>query len=237
MKKYKAILCISDLHFPYSHKDSVRFIKAVFRKYIKPLNDYAIVVGGDEIDWHSISFHDKDPELMSPSDELESAKSKLAPLFRLFPKAFVLESNHGSLVYRKMKYHGIPRSVVKTYKSILGAPKGWSWSSDLTLGTDSGDVYFHHGKVSDVTKLSKNLSANAVQFHFHEKFKIEYWSSLNDVKWAMQCGCLVDNSSLAFAYNKNNMGSPIIGLGVILNGVPMLIRMKTDKHGRWVGKL
>lgn len=53
----------------------------------------------------------------------------------------------------------------------------------------------------------------------------------------MSCGCLVDQSSLAFEYAKNFSKKFIIGTGIILNGIPQLIPMLLDKNGRWIKKL
>ena len=72
----KSILCISDQHSPYHHPDTIDFLVALNKKY-KP---DCIVNMGDELDWHSISFHDKHPGLYSPSDELAEAKQLIKTL-------------------------------------------------------------------------------------------------------------------------------------------------------------
>jgi len=94
--KNERILVISDLHFPFSHPDTITFLGAVKDKY-KP--DRVISIG-DEIDAHAMSFHTHDPDLLSPSSELELAKKYLSVLYRLFPNVDVMESNHGSLITR-----------------------------------------------------------------------------------------------------------------------------------------
>ena len=66
----KSILCISDQHAPYHHPDTLYFLAALKKEY-KP---DCVVNMGDELDWHSISFHDHHPGLHSPKDELEIAK-------------------------------------------------------------------------------------------------------------------------------------------------------------------
>lgn len=193
---------------------------------------------GDETDGHSLSFHDHDPDLMAPKDELQTAITRLKWLYKIFPKAWVLESNHGSLIYRKQKVAGLPRFVFKSYNQVLQAPKGWRWVPDLTLKMSDGkSVYFCHGKTADVTKLSQSMGMSAVQGHYHEKFKIEYWANSTGLYWSMQSGCLIEDSSLAFAYNKVNLKRPLIGTGVIIDGQPKLIPMVLNKRGRWIGKL
>lgn len=226
-------LIIGDLHAPYMHQDAVAFLKQVKKKY-KP-ND--IVFMGDEVDAHATSYHEHDPDLPSAGDELRLAIKQLQPLYKLFPKAVVIESNHGSLVYRKALSAGLPSSVIKGYREILSAPKGWTWKYDHIINTQLGDVYCHHGKSGTWEKLSKNMAMSAVQGHFHNKFYVSYWSSPNGLYWDANAGCLVDNKSRSMAYGKNNLQKPIVGCLVIVNGKPELVPMFLNKKGRWVGKL
>lgn len=232
MKK-QTILVIGDLHAPFMHKDAVRFLKAVKTKF-KPTD---IVFMGDERDGHSDSYHEKDPELPASGDELIAAIKQLQPLYSMFPKAVVLESNHGSLFYRKAQTAGIPGAVLKDYRSVLEAPKGWVWKYDHVMKTPLGDVYYHHGKSGSYEKLSKNLGMSAIQGHFHNKFYICYWSSPNGLYFDANAGCLVDAKSRAMAYGKNNLQKPIVGCMIIQDGIPQLIPMVLNKAGAWVGKL
>jgi hypothetical protein len=231
----KRVLLISDLHMPYSHVDTIRFLTAIKHK----LNPDRVISLGDEIDGASISFHDKDPDLpFSPSSELDKAIDHLQPLYKLFPKVDVLESNHGSLVYRKGKHHGIPRHVFKGYREILGAPKGWRWHLDLTIKLPGGNqCYFTHGKSSNGKKLGESLAMCTVQGHFHNSFEIQYHANPNGLYWSMIIGCLIDDRSLAFSYNKSTIKRPIIGTAAIIDGHPCLIPMVLNKKGRWDGHI
>ena len=230
----KSVLIISDTHFPYAHPDVIAFLTAIKKKY-KP--DRVIHIG-DEIDGHAISFHPSDPDLASPGDELALAIQRLKPLYKLFPKVDVVESNHGSLVYRKGKVHGIPRFVFKSYREVIEAPKDWRWHPDLTIKLSDGqDVYFCHGKSSAPGKLSQSMGMSTVCGHFHEQMHIHYWANPKGLYFSMQVGCLIHDESLAFAYNNVNLKRPLIGTGIILDGVPRLIPMILSKGGRWTGKL
>lgn len=230
----RSILVIPDQHFPYNHPDLIAFLRAIAKRY-KP--DRVINLG-DEIDGHSFSFHTPNPDLLSPGDELRTAIDRLKPLYDLFPKMDIMESNHGSLVYRKGKAHGIPRHVLKSYREILEAPKGWRWHPSLTLKMSNGQyVYFCHGRSASGIKLSQSMGMCTVQGHYHEKFEVQFWSSAVGTFWSAMCGCLIENESYAFEYNKLNLKSPIIGAMVILEGIPILIPMVRDKNNRWIGEL
>lgn len=234
MKTFKRILIISDQHFPYNHPDIIAFLSAIAKTY-KP--DKVVNIG-DEIDGHSWSFHDSDPDLMSPGDELKTAINRLKPLYKLFPNMDLVDSNHGSLFYRKLHAHGLPRHILKSQKAVIEAPDGWHWHNDLVLyASDGNPIYFCHGKSSDVLKVSQAMGMNCVQGHFHEKFEIRYWGNKLGLFWGMTVGCLIDNHSLAFSYNKVNLKRPVIGCGMIMEGVPKLIPMILNKQGRWIKRL
>jgi predicted phosphodiesterase len=232
--KNERVLVISDMHIPYSHQDLIPFLTEVKRMY----NPDKVVCIGDELDKHSLSFHDSDPDLPSAGDELLEAIDMLQPIYKMFPEMDLVDSNHGSMVYRKGKHHGIPRKYLRSYGEVIDAPKGWVWHNDLKLTMSDGQrVYFHHGLASDGQKVAQRLGINFIQGHFHNSFEIKYTGTPDKLLWNMTIGCLIDDKALAFAYNKTTLGRPLIGLGIILDGQPLLIPMILDKNGRWIGEL
>lgn len=233
MKKAKSILVLSDMHHPYAHPDTVPFLAAVKAKY-KP---DTVVCIGDEADFHDASFHDSDPDLDSSGMELEKAIKSLKPIYKMFPKVTVIESNHGSMVMRKALVGKIPRKAIKSYNDILDAPKGWKWVFDTKIDTPLGMVYFCHGKSGTAGLLAKSYGCSCVQGHFHERAQITYISTPEKLMFDAHTGCLADDSSLALGYNKINPKRPIVSLLVIVNGIPHIVPMVLKKGGRWVGSL
>lgn len=226
------ILLISDLHIPYHHQDAIAFLSHLKEKY----NPTRVICLGDEVDGHALSFHDSDPDLPSAGDEIRQALPVIAELFKIFPKMDILESNHGSLVWRKAKVFGIPKHYIKSYNEVLGVDSGWKWSFDLTVDLPNGQkCYMHHGKTSNIIQLSQQMGMNATQGHYHETFKIDYWGNSTGLYWGMQCGCLIDDDKLAFNYNNVNIKRPIIGTGLIIDSMPVLEPMRLNSEGRWVG--
>ena len=230
---FKRILILSDMHHPFGHPDTVPFLKALEKKY----KFDKVVCIGDEVDHHAISFHDANPDLPSAGDELKQAIEALKPIYKLFPKVEVVESNHGSLVYRKALAGGLPKAVFRSYNEILEAPKGWKWSFDLKLNTPLGVVYFCHGKSGAAGRLASQYGLSCVQGHFHEKAQITYQSTPEKLIFDMHVGCLADDKSLALGYNKINPRRPIVSIGIVINGIPQIIPMILNKKGRWIGKL
>lgn len=230
----KSVLLISDTHIPYSHPDYLVFLASI-KKIYKP---DIIIHGGDEVDCHAISFHDSDSSLLNADAELDRAIEELQDgMHMMFPKMYLLESNHGSLIYRKMKSNGLPIRHLKPLPELYGTPK-WSWHEDILLLTEQGPTYICHGKTSAYGKLCKEMMTNAIQFHFHGKAEITYHKSVMGTRYNMYCGCLVDETSMAMAYARNNLPKAVHAVGFINQlGNPYLIRMNLKADGRWDGKL
>lgn len=224
------VLLISDMHIPYHHPDTLAFLAHLKKKY----NPTRVICLGDELDKHALSYHDSDPDLPSAGDELRRSVPVIHQLFEMFPVMDIIESNHGSLVWRKAKTNGIPRQYIKSYNDVLGVGEGWKWSFDLTITLPNGQkCYIHHGKTSNVIQLSQQMGMNAIQGHYHESYRIDYWGNPTGLYWGMQCGCLIDDDALAFSYNNVNIKRPVIGTGLIINSIPVLEPMILNKEGRW----
>lgn len=227
------ILLISDLHIPYHHKDAIAFLAYLKKKY-KPTR---VICLGDELDKHAMSYHDSDPDLKSAGDELRASLPVISELYKLFPIMEIIESNHGSLVWRKAKTHGIPRHYIKSYNDVLGVGEGWSWHPDLVVDLPDGNrCYIHHGKSNNVVRLSQQMGMSAVQGHYHEILSASYWGNPNGLHWGLQAGCLIDDESYAFSYNNVNLKRPVIGTALIINSLPVLEPLVMGEDGRWVGK-
>jgi hypothetical protein len=220
------------MHYPYNHADILQFLAALNKKY----KFDKVVSVGDELDFHALSFHDSDPDLMAAGDELETAINRMKPLYKLFPEIELVDSNHGSMVYRRQKAHGIPRRAIKPYRDVLEAPRGWRWHEDLTLSlSDGSKAYVCHGQSKNGLTLSQSMGMSCIQGHYHENFEVRYWANKLGLFWSLMVGCLIDKISLAFSYNKLNLKRPIIGCAGIIHGQPRLFPMVLDKNGRWTG--
>lgn len=225
------ILLVSDMHLPYGHQDTLPFLAYLKAKY-KPTR---VICLGDELDKHSLSFHSHDPDLASPSDELARALPMIKQLKKMFTKMDILESNHGSLAYRRAKANGIPRGYLKSYNDVLGVDSDWVWHYEMTITLPNGNkVYLHHGKAADIKKLSTSLGMCAVSGHYHQTFKVDYWANSLGLYWGMNVGCLIDDKSLAFAYNNCNLHRPLIGTGLIIDSQPVLVPLLMNESGSWI---
>ena len=229
----KTILVISDVHAPYEHRDTIPFLAAIKEKY-QP--DRVICIG-DEVDSHALSFHDSDPNLASAGEELKKAREVIWKIEELYPKVLVMESNHGSLAYRKAKVAGIPKEMLRPYEDILMTQK-WKWVFEHTETLPNKQpCYFHHGRSANSLTYGLSQGMSAVSGHYHEKFNIQFWGNSERLNFGMSVGCLVDDHSLAFAYNNSNLKRPIVGVGMIIDSQPRLIPMVLNRKGRWNKRL
>ncbi len=232
----KQILVIPDMHMPYHHKDALDFLSFLKKEY----GYFDMVVNlGDLVDFHNISFHSSDPDLFNAGDELDFAIEGCQTLETIFPDMYIIGSNHGDLPLRKFIANGLPRKLIKSYNEIFEVGEGWKFVPDLTLKTDSKalpDIYFHHGIKKNGLAVANQRGQKIVQGHFHTEFKTEYSGNPNSLLWSLQAGCLIDDESLAFAYNKLTKDRPVLGAAVIIDGMPVLEPMILNRNGKWIGE-
>jgi len=235
MKKHNlTVLAIPDLHVPFHHPDAYEFLSTVKQKY-KP---DVVVNLGDLEDWHSISVnHTADPDGMSPGDELKALRGAVKPYFKLFPKVKMCTSNHGNRPLRAAYEYGLPSELIRSYKEIIQAPKGWevadAWEVD-------GVVYEHgeafSGQQGAIKSANSNMQSTVIG-HIHAFAGIQYSANSKHLIFGFNVGCLIDRHKYAFAYGKKIKSKPILGCGLIINQIPTFIPLQLDSRGRWNKKL
>lgn len=229
----KRILHISDMHIPYEHPDAFKFLAAL-KKKVKP---DLVVCLGDLADFHDLSFHDSDPELMSVGDELKALQKKAKILEKIFPEMIIIGSNHGDLPARRAFSSKMPKSFLRPYNDIYGVGKGWKFVDELYLEDGEKLYYYTHGISKNGLKLAAQRGVCVTQGHYHTDFRIDYISNPRDLLWSINSGCLIDPKGLAFAYDKLNLNRPIIGTSGCYYGQPQLHPMVLAKDSKWNGRL
>jgi hypothetical protein len=220
--KGKTILVIPDLHVPYHHPKAFDFLQNLQLVY----NPDIIINLGDEVDNHAISFHDSDGELFSAGHELEKAIEHLQDLHKIFPKMYLLESNHGSLLFRKFKANGLPIRALRPLPELYGT-KGWEWYDKVIVSTKLGDILIRHGMSGTAGKWAKDVGMSTIEGHFHTKFHVTWFKNEIRSFFSAHVGCLADLDSLAFAYRKSNIPEFCLGALIIhKDGFPELIPME-----------
>jgi transcriptional regulator with XRE-family HTH domain len=232
------ILVIPDLQAPYNHPDALSFLSMVAQRY-KP--DQVVGIG-DEVDFSFLSNHDKYPEVDNPVPELEAALNFMERLFKLFPSALALTSNHvhGRLATAR-KNGRIPPTMLRNWREIISAPRGWEWYEEVRLG----NYLFRHGdgwaKLTGMhlvravpDQYGKHF--NVVHGHIHSEAGIKAVERVGDEDlFAAYTGCLINPRCKAFDYTKAPKNK--LGCLVIIHGIPKRVPMRLDAMGRWCGTL
>lgn len=223
-----------DIHAPFEHLDGLDFFKAVCKFYKIDVT----VCLGDEGDQHAMSpNHDHSPDGYSPGDEHGEMLKHLAPWYRAFPDMKVCTSNHGARPFRRASKFGIPSVYLRTYAEFMDAPAGWVWRDSFEI---DGVNYLHGEGYSGplgALKCAQAHMAPVVIGHLHSYAGVLFNANPKHLYWGMNCGCLIDRHAYGFAYAKHSPAKPILGCGVIRDGVPTFVPMYLTKSGRWNGEL
>lgn len=245
----RRVLLISDLHAPYQHPDALDFLEALHEKY-----QFDRVINlGDEMDYHAASFHKSEPEALGAKEELVQGREVMRRLHDIFDEMDLVESNHGSMAYRKGKDGGLPRHLITPYRDQIfgeddgdgglyrpgGLGDGWRWHPTLTIKipNNSAPLYLAHGIATDARNAMRRMHCNVAQGHYHTEFHIRYEANPGSgMFFGIAAGCLIDDTQVAFAYNKVTPARPSIGCAGVIEGVPVLFPMIRDpKTNRWNG--
>ena len=235
MANKERVLVISDLQAPFHHKDSLKFLAAVKKKY-KPTK---VVNIGDITDSYCLSAWTKDPDALSATDEINQMLEFNKAYCKLFPKGDILTSNHDLRLQRAAVRAGIPRHYLKDYNEWMGLSKGWKFHDEVIIDEVAymhGDEQGAGGQLACINRV-KLRGRSCVAGHLHTQANIMYHATKEDLFFGMQVGCLIDHKAVGFAYAKNALKKIILSVGIVDKGIPMLIPMLLDSSGNWVGKL
>jgi len=128
--KHEKIVMINDLHVPFEDKDTLNSV----HRALKDIKPDRVIIGGDLVDFYSISHFDKDPSRrLSLQYEIEQIREYLELLRKAVPNAKIVYfmGNHEE---RLQKY------------IVRNAPE-LHWVEGLKipriLGLDEFDIYWH----------------------------------------------------------------------------------------------
>ena len=205
------ILVIGDTHIPFEVKDYLDFCLEIQKR----VKCGTVVHIGDLVDNHAISYHEHDPDGLSPKNEMEEADKHLQKWFKAFPKVFLCRGNHDDLVDRKGRTTGLPKRAFKEFRKIWNLPNGWI--DDFTF--EINNVIFQHGtSYSGDTahiKAAYNNRQSTIIGHTHSHLTGGYTANEKDKIFGVNCGCGINRKSYAFRYGKDFKKKPLIGCAVI----------------------
>jgi len=214
-RKSHRVLVIGDTHIPFEHPKYFDFIRQTYDEF----NCNTVVHIGDVVDNHAISYHEHNPDGMSPGDELlQGIKILQTKWYKTFPDVRVCMGNHDELIYRKAITNGLPRAAFRSINEILHAPIGWTW--DFSHEVDH--VLYQHGtgtsgKTAHTIRSMGNRQSTVIG-HIHSHAGVAYTASQKDLIFGMNVGCGLNIRSYAMLYGKDFVNRPTLGCGVVLEG-------------------
>lgn len=188
---------------------------------------------GDLIDSHSMSFHERDPDLHSPNDELQKAVAQAKQLYKAFPKAEIITGNHDALVHRQARGVGLPERCIRDLAEIYETPKGWQWHPQFSSLTIDDVDYFHgdgtgrqRGQQAALKNAMKRF-APVVQGHLHTQAGAWFYANDRSAIFGMNVGTGLDHTAREMRYAVSDNAKPVVSCGVVIDGVvPILVRMQ-----------
>lgn len=223
------VLVIPDIQAPYHHQDALAFLERL-RDDVKPTR---VVCIGDSVDFHRLAKFPPVADSPGAAQEHDLALYFLEKLYKLFPVAQEVASNHNMRYAKRASEAGIPSSFLKPYAEIMRHPKGWSIHDYIEI---DGVMYEHGDRLpgaSQKTAISVNWQST-VYGHHHSHAGVQWAANRKRLAFAMNVGCLIDHYSHGLAYARVSRYYQTLGTGVVINGVPQWLPMIVDNAGRWI---
>lgn len=211
------VLVIGDTHCPGMRRGYVSFLKSVADEY----QPDRVVHIGDLVDWGTISYHEKLPNLHGSIGEFKKAKRQVQSLYEAFPEADWLLGNHDALAIRQAASAGMPEDVLREPTDLWEIP-GWKCHPRFTHLEIDGVLYAHGdggvgGMYAHANQAKQNFQSTVIG-HFHGNAGIYWHANPANRIFGMAVGCGIDVSNPAFRYAANIRRKPILGCGVVING-------------------
>lgn len=222
------VLAIGDCHCPGMRQDYVPFLLHLADSW----SIDRVVHVGDLVDWASISYHEKNPNLPAPKEEYEKALEQVQSLYEAFPEVDLLLGNHDDLPRRKCITAMMPDAVLRDFSEIWNLPEGWKVHPRFAKLEVDGVLYAHGdagagGKYAHMNQAEQNFQSTVIG-HFHSLGGCGFMANEKHRIFGMATGCGVDSKLEQFYYGKKYPRKPINGAGVVLDGAtpvfePMLL--------------
>lgn len=210
------VLVISDTHYPVARDGHLDFLLETYEAW----DCDRVCHIGDLVDHCALSFHIKAPSLKNPIDEYEKAMRDIEELVKYFPEVDLMVGNHDALPWRWAKEVGIPAEYLRSPADMWNLPDTWTVHPRYgQLVIDN--VLFQHGDKGRASAVlnAKDEFMSCVQGHHHSKFGVEFFANAHTRIFGLQVGCLVDHTTLAMEYGQKFSRKPLLGCGVVLDGI------------------
>ena len=191
---------------------------------------------GDLADFHAASFHDSEIGFYDAVSEMDAARYQIQHMEGVFgPDVEVLIGNHDANLGRKMKANGLDPSLLRTPSDIWGV--NWEFYPRYAKLIIDDVIYMHgdQGRGGKTPALAKAEGEwmSVVCGHHHSSAGAWYGCNANTRYFGLNVGCGVDHKHAVMAYGASFAAKPMLGCGVVIDGVPYFEPMPlANKYGR-----
>lgn len=209
----KPRLVVSDIHLPFAVSGWLDFIKETHARF----NCHEeIIINGDLLDFHAISFHTSETDALNHIDEFEQSKIMVKELVKAFPNAVFTMGNHDLLLTRRLADIGIDKRFVKNFHELYDLPQTWKLVDDIIID----DVLYTHigcasGKNGHLNSAVANMMSTCVG-HIHSQGGVGYITNpQGKTIFGLNSGSLFDEKTYAARYGKHSKQKSVLGCGIV----------------------
>lgn len=231
LNKYKKILCIGDIHFPYVDQNALSMVYAIAEKEQPDI----IVQVGDLFDCYAQSKFPKSLNIFTPQAEWDLARKMAIDFWKkireMCPKAecFQILGNHD--IRASLRIEEAAPAVAHLIKEPLRAAftfEGVTTIHDPTEELFIENIMFVHGHyTSGISKHMEYARMNVVHGHTHKATIVykPFWDQNRNqtMLWEMDVGYLGDPWSKALSYRSQKIHNWTVGVGIVDNYGPRWI--------------
>lgn len=218
-----SFLFIGDVHEHFAHPRALQFCKSLQKDFDIPRSNIYSV--GDLTDQFFFGRWPKSPDAKhTPNQELDFTRERLRKWAHAFPEMKIATSNHDQRIMKKALGAELPSQVIRGIEEIYEFPKTWELRDQFIVMANKCEFLVEHGEsFSCALQAAIAYGVSVVQGHHHQKAGVQYVKTRTQQLWGMATGCLVDADQYAFEYGRHNKYKPVIGSGVVVNGIPHFI--------------
>jgi len=213
------VVIISDTHFPFHHKESLKKVLKLIKKE-KPTH---VIQIGDLLDQYALSKYARSYDIETPKTELsrgrEEAEAMWKGIQKIVPKAECIQllGNHDVRGQKRLLEKLPEMESLVDIAGLYKFKKVRTLKSDRDFVEIDGVIYVH-GWLSKSLDHAKHFNKPTVHGHRHRP-ALETQGGL----WSMDVGYLGDESELPFSYTMSKLTNWTLAVGVVENGKPRLV--------------
>lgn len=208
------ILFTSDPHLPYTRLDLWKKLFEFNKTYRADL----VLCSGDFFDFYALSKYIKNPRGDTSYSEILKCIPQVKQIKKWFPRIEILPGNHDDRIKKRAMEAGISDLFLKDALDVVGAPKGWAWTSGDRVEYDK--IVFTHGWFGQAKKHAEFFNQSCAHGHLHASPGVQFIGREEKVVFNACVGFMADKNTLALQYGPIKYSTGVCAFGTFTKGVP-----------------